>query len=119
MEPEPAGSEEPGAANGQKSGAKASGTTRAATGTAGAPTGTAGETIGTTAAANLETPGREGAEGRKEKAEGAEGAGEWNGMEYVIWAKGPALEPVRSFSANRRRREKRNKIEQEESIQQN
>ena len=30
-------------------------------------------------------------------------------MEYVIWAKGPALGPVRSFSADRRRREKRNK----------
>ena len=28
---------------------------------------------------------------------------EWNGMEYVIWAKGPALGPVRSFSADRER----------------
>ena len=43
----------------------------------------------------------------------------WNGMEYVIGAKGPALGLVRSFSADRRRREKRNKIEQEECIQQN
>ena len=40
-------------------------------------------------------------------------------MEYVIRAKGPALGPVRSFSADRRRIEKENKIEQEESIQQN
>ena len=40
-------------------------------------------------------------------------------MEYVVRAKGPALGPVRSFSADRRRREKRNKIEREESIQQN
>ena len=40
-------------------------------------------------------------------------------MEYVVWAKGPALGPVRSFSADRRRREKRNMIEREESIQQN
>ena len=31
----------------------------------------------------------------------------WNGMEYAIWAKGPALGPVRSFSADRRRREKK------------
>ena len=29
-------------------------------------------------------------------------------MEYVIRAKGPALGPVRSFSVDRRRREKRN-----------
>ena len=41
-----------------------------------------------------------------------------NGMEYVIWAKGPALGPVRSFNADRRR-EKRNMIEREKSIQQN
>ena len=26
----------------------------------------------------------------------------WNGMEYVVQAKGPALGPVRSFSADRR-----------------
>ena len=32
-------------------------------------------------------------------------------MEYVIQAKGPALGPIRSFDADRRRREKRNKIE--------
>ena len=32
----------------------------------------------------------------------------WNGMEYVVQAKGPALGPVRSFSADRRR-EKKNK----------
>ena len=25
---------------------------------------------------------------------------EWNGMEYVTWAKGPVLGPVRSFSAD-------------------
>ena len=36
---------------------------------------------------------------------------EWNGMEYVIRAKGPALEPIRSFSADRRRREKKKKQE--------
>ena len=30
-----------------------------------------------------------------------------NGIEYVVWAKGPALGPVRSFSADRRRREKK------------
>ena len=41
----------------------------------------------------------------------------WNGMKYVIWVKDPALGPGRSFSANRR--EKRNKIGREESIQQN
>ena len=40
-------------------------------------------------------------------------------MEYVVWAKGPALGPVRSFSADRRRREKRNKRDGEERIQQN
>ena len=40
-------------------------------------------------------------------------------MEYVIWDKGPALGLVRSFSADRRRREKRNTIEREEGIQQN
>ena len=39
-------------------------------------------------------------------------------MEYVIRTKGPTLGPVRSFSADRRR-EKRNKIEREKSIQQN
>ena len=42
----------------------------------------------------------------------------WNGMEYVIQAKGPMLGPVRSFNANRRR-QKRNKIEREENIHQN
>ena len=42
------------------------------------------------------------------------------GMEYVILAKGPALGPARSFNADRRKRKKkRNKIEREESIQQN
>ena len=30
----------------------------------------------------------------------------YDGMEYVIWAKGPALGPVRSFSANIRREKK-------------
>ena len=30
-------------------------------------------------------------------------------MEYVIWAKGPALGPVRSFSANRRSEKKKKK----------
>ena len=34
-----------------------------------------------------------------------------NGMEYVIRAKGPALGPVRSFSADRR--EKSNQLERE------
>ena len=42
-----------------------------------------------------------------------------NKIEYVIWAEGPALGPVRSFSADKKKREKRNKIEAEESIQQN
>ena len=32
-----------------------------------------------------------------------------NGIEYVVWAKCPALGPVRSFSADRRRGEKRSK----------
>ena len=32
---------------------------------------------------------------------------EWNRMKYVIQVKGPALGPVRSFSADRRRKEKR------------
>ena len=40
-------------------------------------------------------------------------------MEYVIQAKGPALGPVRSLSADRGEREKINTIEPEESIQQN
>ena len=43
-----------------------------------------------------------------------------NGMEYVIWAKGPALGPVRPFSADRRKEERKKKqIEQEKSNQQN
>ena len=35
----------------------------------------------------------------------------WNGMEYmyVIWAKCPALGPLRSFSANRRREKRKNR----------
>ena len=33
-----------------------------------------------------------------------------NGMEYVIWAKGPALGPVRSFSADRREKKKYDRV---------
>ena len=38
-----------------------------------------------------------------------------NGMEYVVMAKGPALGPVRSFSAGRRR-EKRNTSEKKSML---
>ena len=55
----------------------------------------------------------------REASEHARNRNEWNGMECVIWAKGPVLGPGRSFSADRRRREKICKIEREESIHQN